>query len=85
MKIIKQFEDPELLARQHHWWSEEALASHSFVWALGDDGELYFRCSLYDDPNRWYELRSNPYVGSRVNLKTMKRIVQQFEHLLVFL
>ena len=84
MNIVKQFEDPEFFRNVYHWNSPEELANHHFYWGLGDDGELYCHCTrFYKD--EWQHLSFlGADVGNYITLKLMKRIVNQFGHLVIF-
>ena len=83
MKIVKEFEDPECLAKIYHWCSAQELSQEHFYWGLGDDGELYLSCTRFVDQNNWHKLSSID-MRDHFSLKTMKRIVKEFGHLVVF-
>lgn len=67
MKIIKTFEDNEFL---------KTAADFTFTWGLGDDGYIYYKSSVYDDPNEW---------KVSLPLKTMNKIAKEFGNLLVWM
>jgi hypothetical protein len=85
MKIVKSFEDPEFLAEYYNWYSASQLIGTSFLWGLGDDGNLYAKCGRFTDPHRWYPTISLSDMEQYFQLKLMKRIVKEFGHLVVFL
>ena len=83
MNIVKQFEDPDFYRRR---WSISLFNKDGrWYWGLGDDGSLYFKCSAIDNPNVWYG--HNTVMGERFvpTIKEMKRIVEEFAHLLPFI
>jgi hypothetical protein len=85
MKIVKEFNDPEFLKVLYNWVSNDELLKEYFHWGLGDDGELYCRCSCFGKDRTWIlpgGSRSN--FGELINLRTMTRIVKQFGHLVIF-
>lgn len=59
---------------------EEASKNGYWLWGLGADGDLYCKCSDFEDPNDWYLYD----VISCPPLVEMKKIVKAFGHLLVF-
>lgn len=83
MKIVKQFEDPQFLQKVYHW-RENLSAKDKWVWGLGDDGELYFRCSIFTDPDEWSAFKDRNLIANNLSIKDMKRIVKEFGHLVVF-
>lgn len=83
MKIVKEFEDPEVLRLLYHWCAEEDLDGSYFFWGLGDNGELYCRSDRFRQDN-WFEIAAVSGFQGMINLKIMKRIVKEFGHLVVF-
>ena len=83
MKIVKQFEDPQFLQKVYHW-RENLSAKDKWAWGLGDDGELYFRCSIFTDFAYWFRFQDRSNVSNYLSIKDMKRIVKEFGHLVVF-
>lgn len=84
MKIVKEFEDREFLARAYNWVSAEELCQEHFYWGLGEDGELHCSCTRFGDPHLWYPPSYVSNFQLLVSLKLMKRIVKEFGHLVVF-
>lgn len=84
MNIVKEFEDREFLEIMYNWHDSEYLKKYFWYWGLGDDGELYCRCNHFknDDWIKPGDSRGN--FGELINLRTMKRIVKHFGHLVVF-
>ena len=80
MKIIKQFQDPEYYAARFSYLEPE---SGEWYWGLGEDGALYcYSTRIIDDD--WSEYSEmNDY--KPLTIKTMSRIVREFEPLLVML
>jgi len=83
MNIVKEFEDhdffchPEISSSEYH-------DRHTWYWGLGDDGQIYYRCTRFISPDVWWNLHYTKEIASLVKLRTMKKIVKQFGHLLVF-
>jgi hypothetical protein len=71
MKIVKEFVDEDFLKR--------SAPDSVWSWGLGDDGWVYCKCSVYEDPNKW------SLYGYALSLKTMCKIVKEFGHLLVWM
>jgi len=84
MKIIKSFEDAAFLALPRVSNGTNPI-NHTWLWGLGDDGEIYYKCTKFSLPNEWYNLHDNSIVSNCVSLKEMKKIVKEFGHLLVFI
>lgn len=84
MKIVKEFEDPEFMANPRICGLED-VKDYKWIWGLGDDGNLYYRCTRLEDPNVWWDLKGADYVAPLITLKHMKKIVKEFGHLLAFL
>jgi hypothetical protein len=77
MKIIKEFEDinyPKRIYKGNYdipFW----------FWGLGEDGELYYNRSDYN-MNGW-SLATNLHFP--LSLSEMKKVIEEFGHLLVML
>jgi hypothetical protein len=84
MKIIKEFEDDDFFAHPKIS-SPEYHGRYTWLWGLGDDGFIYYRSTRFSHPDEWRELSSNERIAILVSLKTMKKLVNQFGHLLVFI
>lgn len=83
MNIIKQFEDPEFVRKVYHWTADDEWnPNDKWFWGLGDDGELYFRCTRFSS-FCWITIK-DINVGEYFTLKTMRRIVKEFGHLVIF-
>lgn len=83
MNIVKQFEDPEFLRRVYHWKTDdEWKQDDKWIWGLGDDGELYFKCTRFIN-NPWSTFK-DVNVGEHITLSVMRRIVKEFGHLVIF-
>lgn len=83
MNIVKEFEDQDFF--QHPKLSTpEYHLRYTWYWGLSDDGNLYYRCTRFSNPDEWRELASSEQIAPLVSLKTMKKLVKQFGHLLVF-
>jgi hypothetical protein len=83
VKIVKSFEDPEFLALSYNWLSEDELSKEHFYWGLGEDGEVYLKCTRHQ-PISWYKLNKAGSFQDCISLKLMKRIVKEFGHLVIF-
>jgi len=83
VKIVKEFEDhnffthPKMSTPEYH-------NGYTWYWGLGDDAKIYYRCTRFTDPDLWWNLEDSAEVAALVGLKTMKKLVKQFGHLLVF-
>jgi hypothetical protein len=84
MKIVKQFEDPEFLAITYNWVSSDNLSREHFYWGLGEDGELYCKCSRFIENHLWHPPCAIGNLEDKISLKLMRRIVKEFGHLVVF-
>jgi hypothetical protein len=84
MNIVKEFEDQEFFCLPA-LSSPEYHGLYTWYWGLSDDGDLYYRCTRFSEPDRWFELSKHDDIAGCISLKTMKKLVGQFEHLLVFL
>jgi hypothetical protein len=85
MKIIKQFEDKETLLLIYHWVETKELNGDYLYWGLGNDGNIYCRCSRFSS-NEWKIINNLGHSLSRCfSLKLMKRIVNNFGHLEVWI
>ena len=84
MNIIKEFEDADFFAHPEIS-SPEYHGRYTWYWGLGDDGQIYYRCTRFSDPNEWWNLHEAQEIAAIVRLKTMNKLVKQFGHLLVFL
>jgi len=71
MKVIKEFIDHEFM--------KNSDPDSIWIWGLGDDGWVYYRCSSYSNPDKWY------IYGYSLPLKTMCKIVKEFGHLLTWI
>jgi hypothetical protein len=69
-KILKEFEDPQFAEYQYRF---EKIIPQWF-WGLGDDGELYCKCSRWHSLEGWYKLS-----GVTLNIYDMRRILDKFE------
>jgi len=83
MNIVKEFED-------HNFFCLDKISHPNFhqyfswYWGLSDDGKVYYRCTRFSDPDEWRALEDNGEVAVLISLGTMKKIVKQFGHLVVF-
>ena len=84
MKIIKEFEDTTFLDKPDVSSSTLDNEGHKWIWGLGSDGDLYYRCTKFSKPDTWFVLKYSD-VARSINIYDMKRIVNEFGHLLVFL
>jgi hypothetical protein len=83
MNIVKEFEDQDFF--QHPKISTpEYHSKYTWYWGLGDNGKIYFRCTRFSIPDDWHDLSFSSDIAPLIGLKTMKKIVKQFGHLLVF-
>ena len=86
MNIVKQLNDPEFFER--HFFMElddDDLSKGYWIWGLGDDGELYFRCSLFTHGDMWHPYPEEGYSDKLlVTFGEMRKIVKEFGHLVVF-
>jgi hypothetical protein len=81
MKIVKEFPDQDFFCLPEIS-SPECHGKYEWFWGLGEDGEIYYRCTRFTDPDEWHELGRT--VSPLVRLKTMKKLVKQFGHLVIF-
>lgn len=84
MNIVKEFDDQDFF-RHTEISSPEYHDKYTWYWGFGDDGNLYYRCTRFEDPDRWWDLNKSGEVAALVGLKTMKKMVKEFGHLLVFI
>jgi hypothetical protein len=84
MKVVKEFSDPLFLEKPSISSPDAEIEGHRWIWALGDDGELYYRCTKFSRPSEWYCFK-NSDIARFVTVSDMKRIVSEFGHLLIFL
>jgi hypothetical protein len=85
MKIIKQFEDREYYrlpgVKPKH---KEVEPNATWFWGLGENGYLYYRFIPMSDPDQWFAYQNHAdYLP--MSVAQMKKIVNEFGHLLVFL
>jgi hypothetical protein len=73
MKIIKEFQDHDFLKS-----AVDTPEDHIWIWGLGDDGWVYYKSNAYD-LDQW------SIYGYSLSLRTMKKIVKEFGHLVVFI
>lgn len=83
VKIVKEFEDQEFFCHSE-LSSPEYHNKYTWFWGLGEDGNIYYRCTRFVDPDQWDKLNRYPSIAVLVSLKTMKKLVKQFGHLVVF-
>jgi hypothetical protein len=83
MNIIKEFEDQEFFCLPE-MSSPEYHGRYTWFWGLSSNGDIYFRCTRFTDPDEWRELRASGQIAELVSLKTMKKLVKHFGHLLIF-
>jgi len=84
MRIVKSFRDNEYLEKVYHW--KDVSPDQFWEWGLGEDGDLYFKCSYAVNPEEWHQFsESGQSVLSHITIRDMKRIVKEFGDLLVFL
>jgi len=84
MKIIKSFEDPEFFTKVYIKYDPN-VKSGTWLWGLGDDGNIYCRCSNFSAPTVWFKLGVSPVAINELSIREMKRLIKEFDHLLVFL
>ena len=77
MKIVKSFEDQKFFQRRYRGCNYKG----GWFWGLGDDGELYCRCTQFDN-NSWHRFDELGIFDPTI--EDMKRIVKEFGHLVVF-
>lgn len=77
MKIIKSFQDDEYYNRAFPWMKG---SDFHFYWGLGDDSGLY-----YSEGEGWEHTQGLNTLNIMPNLKEMKRIVEKFGDLLIWL
>ena len=75
MKIIKEFDSNEYAKKM-----SPGLIDPFLKYGLGDDGNLYCKCSIsgYSFRNNW--IKPTFYIS----IREMKKIVDNFEHLMVW-
>jgi hypothetical protein len=80
MKIVKEFSDLEFFRKRYrgNFYSQQDM----WLWGLGENGELYCRCSTFAE-GKWYPSDDIPYLN--LSIADMKRITKEFGHLLVIL
>jgi len=85
MKIIKSFRDDKYLLKKI-LIGDSKLNLFKYEWGLGDDGQLYCKYNY-----NYYDLSFNidwelvPH-NLRINdFRTMKKLLKEFEHLLVWI
>jgi hypothetical protein len=83
VNIVKEFEDHEFF-RHPMMSSPEFHNQYTWYWGLEEGGEIYYRCTRFSDPDEWRRLTNNRDIAVLIGLKTMKKLVKQFGHLLVF-
>lgn len=83
IKIVKSFEDPEFFAHPLISTSEYR-GRYKWFWGLGSDGNIYYRCTRFTDPDEWRAIEDYGEIASLISLKIMKKLVKQFEHLVIF-
>jgi hypothetical protein len=81
MKIIKQFSDPIYMRKTYESWESDDELVGDWAWGLGADGNLYCKCSDFENDD-WYLFSHTSF---KVGIPEMKRIVKEFGHLLVFI
>lgn len=75
MKILKSFKTDEHIMSCHSGQTE---------WGLNDSGDLCARCTIKDCRRSEY-WQKNPLLLNGLSISEMKRIVDNFHHLLVFI
>lgn len=83
MKIVKSFDDFEYYNKVYDGPNDPS--KDRWTWGLGDDGEIYWQSSDELDPFKWHLLKGAGWTRHYLSLRVMKRLVKEFEHLLVFL
>jgi hypothetical protein len=83
VKIVKEIEDHDFFCNPQIS-TPEYRGRYTWYWGLGDNGRIYYRCTRFAAPDEWHSLQDNTGVAAEVSLKTMKKLVKQFGHLLVF-
>lgn len=82
--IVKSFSDFEYFQKSYdELLPEEELKKGFWEWGLGNDGELYCRCSDFESPEEWHNADNT--TCDALTIRDMKRIVKEFGHLLVFI
>lgn len=84
MNIAKQFEDEEYYRLPGVRPTGIIPPGATWLWGLGEDGQLYYRFVPSDYPDQWYAYQTHAeYLP--MSIAQMKKIVNEFGHLLVFL
>lgn len=84
MKIVKQFEDDDFLRKVYSWREpHEFNDQDKFIWGLGEDGNLYFKCTRFNPGDAWNTFKTVA-VADHLTLKEMKRLIKEFGHLVIF-
>lgn len=90
MEIVKSFEDSRYYDRLYQERGMTCEKS-AWYWGLGEDGKLYCFCDTFFATTEYREFSdvTGPEgVGNNfpmLSISDMRRIVKEFEHLLVFL
>lgn len=84
MNIVKQFEDKEYYLLPGVRPTGRIEPDATWFWGLGDDGQLYYRFVSIYFPDRWYAYQSHAD-SLPMSIAQMKKLVNEFGHLLVFL
>lgn len=83
MNIIKEFSDFEFYSKIYE--GPHDPKNDFWKWGLSDDGDLYFTSS--EDNNKWrlFNSPSNGSIATKISIREMTRIVNNFGTLLVFI
>ena len=85
MKIIKQFNDFEFTQKVNNFY-RYSPPIETFIWILGDDGEIYYVSIDYGHNHKGYIVSlSRGQIQKLVSFATMKKIVKEFGHLTPFI
>ena len=85
MKIVKQIEDPVFLRKVYDWKEEDEWSEKDkWFWGLGEDGEVYYRCTPSTDNTIWIALTGSISIASKISFKDMRKLVKEFGHLVIF-
>lgn len=84
MNIIKSFEDFKFFDKHYEGSEPNDPIKDKWEWGLGDDGNLYCRCSEFNRSNEWLPYPNDTPNFIKVSFSDMMRIVKQFGHLVIF-
>ena len=83
MNIVKSFRDDEYISRVFH----DKQPEEWFEWGLTDKGTLVFKGYIkgYSEWSHWVQAEYLPCMLGIHDVRTITKIVSQFNHLLAFI